>query len=174
MCDEKKPYFFILLFGLLLSCVVGVLRGEEPDRWYLISEPELRSIEQYREKSEAERQSWLLQAGELRTQAEKLSARATTLQAESVTLNNHLSAAREAQRKSEHLYEQSEAERLTQLSLKNGEIAILNQYLSDQKIETEKYKGKSLARLIIIVALGVSIVGYIAIKILRFLRVIPI
>jgi hypothetical protein len=173
MCRENKEYFFILLVGLLLSCIVGVLRGEELDRWYLISEPELLNIEQYREKSEAERQSWLLQAGELRTQAEKLSARAATLQVESVTLNNQLSAAREAQRKSEQLYEQSETERLTQLSLKNGEIADLNLELGDQKIETEKYKGKSLARLIIIIALVASWIAFIAFKVCRFLRIIP-
>jgi hypothetical protein len=29
MCGKNKQYFFILPVGLLLSCVVGVLRGEE-------------------------------------------------------------------------------------------------------------------------------------------------
>jgi len=29
MCRENAEYFFILLVGLLLSCIVGVLRGQE-------------------------------------------------------------------------------------------------------------------------------------------------
>jgi hypothetical protein len=172
MCKENRKYFLILLVGLLLSCVAGVLRGEEFDRWYLISEPELRNIEQYRENSEAERQDWLLQVRELKTIAESSSERSGRLEAESVTLNNQLSAAREAQRKSEQLYERSETERLTQLSLKNGEIGDLKQNLSDQKIEAEKHKGKSLARLIIIIALAASWIVFIAFKICRFFRLI--
>jgi hypothetical protein len=158
MCKENREYFFILFVGLLLSCAAGALRGEELDHWYLISEPELRNIEQYREQSEAEKRNWLLQVQELKR--------------DSVNSNAQLSAAREAQRKSEQLYEQSETERLMQLSSKNGEIAYLKQNLSDQEIETEKYKGKSLARLIIIIALAVSWIVFFAFKLCRFLRFI--
>jgi hypothetical protein len=81
-------------------------------------------------------------------------------------LNRQLSTAREAQRKSEQLYEQSEAEKLTLISLKNGEIAKL-------KRETETYKGKAALRLIIIIFLVGAVATYIIFKMLCFLRVIP-
>jgi hypothetical protein len=59
-----------------------------------------------------------------------------------------------------------------QLSLKNGEIGDLKQKLSDQKIETEKHKGESGTRLIIIIALAASWIIFIAFKICRFFRLI--
>jgi hypothetical protein len=170
MCKENRDFFIILLVTLLLVSVLGALRGEEQDQWYLISEPELRNIEKYKATSEAEKQTWQLQAGELRMQAERLSARAAILQAESATLNNQLSAAREAQRRSEELFERSEVERLTQLSLKNGEIATLAQIKADKTTQIEKYKGQSSRRLIIAAALGLAWVIFIAFKIYRKFR----
>jgi ABC-type phosphate transport system auxiliary subunit len=142
------------LWALLLVWVVVLPGQEQPDPWYLISEQELQSIERYREKSEAERQSWLSQVQTLRTKAE-------TLQTESASLNKQLSTAREAQRKSEQLYEQSEAEWLTQISLKNGENAELKQ-------EVATYKGKAEQRLLVIVELVGVIIGYIALRVLRY------
>lgn len=168
MCRENHLYLLILLVGLLLSCVVGVLRGQEQSGpWYLISEQELRSIEQYREQSEAERQSWLLQARALRTKAENSEARSVRLEMESVNLNQQLSTARAQNKTLQQSYEQSETEKLTLLSLKNGEIAGLKQ-------EAEHYKSKAALRNVIIISLLGALAGYLAFRVLRFLRIIPV
>jgi len=159
MCREKKDLLFILLLFILFLCLAGALRAEEPGPWYLISEAELRSIEQYREKSEAEKQSWLLQARELKQG--------------SASLNSQLSAAREQNRKLEQSFNEYEADRLMQMSLKNGEIAGLEQALAGKALETEKWKGKAASRLIIAIALAGSWALFIAFKALRFLRIIP-
>jgi chromosome segregation ATPase len=133
---------------LALCCAPGV--RAEP--WYLISETELRSIEDYQAKSEQERQSWLVQVRELRTRAE-------SLEAHSANLNWQLTGAREAQRKLEQSFNASEAGWLTRLSLKNGEIAELNQRLA-------KHRGKNA----IIIALGAAWIIAIAFKAYRFFR----
>jgi hypothetical protein len=140
---------------------------EDPGPWYLISETELRSIEQYKEKSETERRNWLSRVNGLQDLANRS-------ENEWANLNRQLSTAREAQRKSEQLYEQSEAERLTLLSSKNGEIAALKEILATEQLRAEKYKGQGLSRLIIIISLALVIIGYIAIRVLRFLRIIPV
>ena len=139
MCKENREFVIILLAALLFCSVWGVLQGEEqPDRWYLISEQELQSIEQYKEKSELDRQNWLSQVRDLKMKAENSDARSAKLEAESAFLNRQLAQAREAQHKSETLYEQSEADRLTLISLKNGEIAILTSSVAAEKLKTQK------------------------------------
>jgi hypothetical protein len=55
MCGANKKFFLYLLFVLLLLSAAGVLRAGEQDPWYLISEGELSSIEEYRMKSETEK-----------------------------------------------------------------------------------------------------------------------
>jgi chromosome segregation ATPase len=140
---------------------------EDPGPWYLISEAELQNIEQYKEKSEAERQNWLSQVSGLQDLANRS-------QNESANLNRQLSTAREAQRKSEQLYEQSEAERLTLLSLKNGEISDLKDTLAAEQLRAEKYKGQGRGWLIISIVLALVIIGSIVIRVLRFLRIIPV
>jgi hypothetical protein len=167
MC--KKKYFFILFAGLLLASTADAPQAEQQG-WYLISEPELRSIEQYRERSEAEKQSWLSQANGLKAQAERLNARAANSLAELEALNQQLSEVREAQRKSEWLYEQSETEKLTLLSLKNGEIAGLKQTAAEKALEAEKSKGTAFKRLIAIIALAGAILAYTAYRIYTFFR----
>jgi hypothetical protein len=174
MCKENKEYFIILLVGLLLSCVVGVLQAEEPDRWYLISEQELRSIEGYKANSEREKTNWLLQVNDLKTRAERLNERAANSLAELENSNRLLSTAREQNRTLQQSYEKSEAEKLTLISLKNGEIADLKQEVADKTLEAETYKGKAALRLLIIISLGLAIAAYIAFKVLRFIRIIPI
>ena len=131
MCGTHKR-LSCLLPVLLLLCV-GVLRAEKQERWYLTSETEVRSIEEYLLNSELEKRSWLLQANELRRISENL--------------NWQLAGAREAQRKLEQSFNESEAEWLMKLSLKNGEIAEL-------ALEAEKHKGAKRLLVAIIALAG--------------------
>jgi len=153
MCRGNKRLFFILFVFVYLEVA---LQAEEPGPWYLISEAELRSIEQYREKSESEKQNWLLQAQRLKQ--------------DSASLNSQLAQARERNRKLEQSFNESEAGRLMQLSLKNGEIAELKQALADKGLEAEKWKGKAAFRLIAIIAGAVIIGLFIAFKVFRKLK----
>jgi hypothetical protein len=148
MCKANK-FFLCFLFASLFTCFAGVLQAEEPDRWYLISEAELRSIEQYRENSEREKQNWLLQARELRRG--------------SADLNVQLAQARERNMKLEQSFNELEADRLTLLSLKNGEIAALKQEAADNAMEAEKWKGKNAKMLAVIIALAMGFVGFFVI-----------
>jgi hypothetical protein len=149
-----------------------VLRAEEQEAWYLISETELRSIELYKMTSEAEKQNWLLQVQNLRVKAGNSEARSARLETESGNLNRQLAEAREMQRRSEQSFNKYEADQLMRLSLKNGEIADLEDKAATEKLEKEKYKGQATSRLIIIIALGALIVLYIAFKVCRFFRLI--
>jgi hypothetical protein len=162
---ENRDLFIILLAALLLASVLGALRAEEPGPWYLISETELRSIEQYKANSELEKANWRLQASALRIRAEKS-------EADSRLLNNQLLTARETNRKLELSYNGLEAEWLNRLSLKNGEIADWKQRAADQALKTERYKGKSLVYLIIAAALGAAWLLFIAFKVCRFFKLI--
>jgi hypothetical protein len=157
----NRDYFVGWFVAFLLCCAVGVVQGQEA--WYLISEEELRSIEAFRERSEAERLSWLSQASELTVLAGRL-------RSELRRLNDQLLAAREAQRKSELLYEQSEAEKLTMLSLKSGEIADLKEGLAAERVQTIQYKGQAAGRLFVIVALAGAWALWVAFKVYRFFR----
>jgi len=156
MCKASKRPFFVLCAFLLFAPAADAQQAVE--RWYLISGAELSSIEQYKEKSEREKQSWLLQARALRQ--------------DSADSNAQLAQAREQNRRLEQSFNEYEAEKLIQLSLKNGEIADLNRELAEQTLETERYKGIAWNRLIIIVALGAAWIIFIAFKALRFFRII--
>ena len=156
MCLAEKRFFFILVLFLFWLCLADVLQAEEQETWYLISETELRSIEQYKEKSEAEKRNWLLQVQELKR--------------DSANSNALLAQAREQNRKLEQSFNGYEADRLTQLSLKNGEIEELKQQLADKTLEAEKWKGCATSQLIIIIAAAVIVVLYVAFKVCRFLR----
>jgi hypothetical protein len=157
MCGANKRFFLYLLLALLLSCAAGVLRAEERETWYLISETELRSIEAYLTKSEAERHTWLLQVQELKAQAD-------SLRADSESLNGQLARAGELNRKLEKSFNEYEAESLMTISLKNGEIAGL-------KREAAACRGTARGRLIIAIALGAAWIVFIAFRICRFFRV---
>lgn len=167
MCGANKRFFLYLLLALLLTSVVGVLRAEEPGPWYLISETELQIIEEYKTKSEAEKQTWLSQVQELKTQV-------TGLRKESKTLNNQLADQREQTRMLQRSFNEYEAENLTAISSKNGEIAELKQEVADKTLEAATYKGKAALRLVIIISLLAAIAGYTTFKVLRFFRVIPV
>ena len=163
MCGKLK----LFLFFLWLCLSAGALQAEEQGPWYLISESELRSIEQYKENSEREKRNWLLQAQLLNTEA-------VILHRESLDLNRQLAQARERNRRLETSFNEYEQDRLIQTSLKNGEIADLKQSLAEQTLETEKYRGIAWNRLFIIIALGAAWVIFIVFKILRFFKIIKI
>jgi hypothetical protein len=133
------------------------------EAWYLISEGELRTIEIYRERSEAERQSWLSQASELRGLAGRL-------RIESESLNVQLRGAREAQRRLERLYERSEEEKLALLSSKNGEIGALRAGLAEEKVQAARYRGQALAGCILVVVLAGAWAVLLGYKVYRFFR----
>jgi hypothetical protein len=167
MCKENKECFIILLVVLLLSCVVGVLQGEEPGPWYLISENELQSIEVYKKKSEAERQNWLLQVSDLKTQAERLNARAANSLAESESLNQQLRKEREANRKLTLSFNEYETAASRTISQKDMHIGVL-------EAENEKVTGQRNTMLAIVITAGIVVLGFVVFKVLRFFRVIPI
>ena len=155
MCATRLLWFLFLW----LCLAAGVLRAEEPGPWYLISEAELRSIEQYRETSEREKRNWLLQAQGLKQ--------------DSANLNAQLAEARAQNRKSEQLFNEYEKDQLEKISLKNGEIADLKAEAAAEKQGRTKAEGTAALRLAIIIALVAIIVLYIAYKVCRFLRIIP-
>jgi hypothetical protein len=165
MCGANKRFFLYLLLALLLASVAGVLHGEDPDQWYLIPEAELRSIEEYRTKSETEKQTWLLQVQELKVQAD-------SLRADSESLNSQLAQARELNRMLQKSFNGYEAESLMTISMKNGEIAGLKEEKAETALKAEKYKGTSRSRLFIIIALAGTWIVFIAFKVCRFFRII--
>jgi uncharacterized protein YukE len=167
MCPANKRFFIYLLLASLLASITAALRAEEPGPWYLISEAELRAIEKYREASEREKQIWLSLVRELR-------AKAGSLEAASESLNRQLARAREDQRRLEQSFNGLEAGWLDRLSSKNGEIAALNRELADRTREAEAYKGKAALRLAAITALAAAIAGYVAFRVLRLFRIIPL
>jgi hypothetical protein len=157
-------FFTCLLSFLFLASAAAAPQAEEtPDTWYLISEAELRSIERYKEKSEAEKRNWLSRVKELRVQAD-------SLQRESAALNGQLRNQRERNRILEQSYNESETGWLTLVSLKNGEIAGLKREAADKDLEAAAYKSTGRTRLFIITALGAAWAVYIAFKACRFFK----
>jgi len=149
----------VLLFASLFFSYSPVALRAVEQAWYLISEEELQSLERYRETSEKEKQTLLLQASELKTLA------ANSLR-EQESLNQQLAAARELQRRSEQSFNVYEAENLMMISSKNGEIADLKQTVADKTLETESYK-KKMARLLaisIILFLTAAITAFIVLR----------
>jgi hypothetical protein len=165
MCGENKIYFIMLVAALLFCSVWGVAHPE--DQWYLITEPELRRIEDYRKNSEAERLNWLSQVSELRTQAGRLNGRAENLRTESENSNRQLRQERELNQRLTQSFNEYEAAQFQAMSRKDTQIVAL---------ETENEgKDKVIFRLIVAVsALALAVVGYIAFKVCRFLKILPL
>jgi hypothetical protein len=159
MCKENQVCVFLFLLGLLLCSAWGALHGQEQEQWYLITESELRSIEDSRTNSAAERQSSL-------SQVSALKARAGSLSWESALLNDQLRQERETSRKLRQSFNEYEAARSQQLSQKDTRII---------QLETESEgKDRINFRLVIAVAaLGLPWVGFIILKVCRFLKIIP-
>jgi predicted nuclease with TOPRIM domain len=133
-----------------------VLHGQEQEQYYLIAESELRSIEDSRRNSAAEKQSWLSQASELKTRARSLSW-------ESMLLNDQLRQEREKSRKLTQSFNEYEAAQSLQMSQKDTRIV---------QLETEnKGKDRLIVRLIMAVAaLGLPWVGLAVVKLAGKLR----
>ena len=166
MCEENRKLFWVLLAGLLFASVAGALRAEERESWYLILESELGSIERYRKASEAEKQTWLLQAGELKAQAD-------SLRLESESLNARLAGQRELNRTLTESFNRYEQKRLTLLSLKNGEIANLKQEIADRTLELEKHRGVIVNLVVVVIVLiGTWLISG-AVKAYKFFRPLP-
>jgi hypothetical protein len=148
-----KRFLFFSLYFVALLLVPAALPAQEPEYWYLITETELRSIEEYKRNSEAEKQSWLLQV-------QRLSMRAGSLEAESVNLNDQLQTQRELNQKLTLSFDEYEAGQSLLMSQKDTQIL---------KLETEnKGKDKIIVRLIIVaVLLGAGIVSLIVMKIVK-------
>ncbi|MDR2393562.1 MAG: hypothetical protein LBD93_05355 [Treponema sp.] len=149
----------LLLFALCFAA--ANLLAEE---WYLISETELRSIEQYKATSKTNKQIWL-------SQVQQLKGRAESLQQESEHLNQQLLQERETMRKLTLSFEQLETARLTQFASQQEAIAELKQAVADKSVEAETYKGKAALRLVSIISLLGALAGYI---VFRVLRIIPV
>jgi hypothetical protein len=160
MCAENKNCFIILLAALFLSSAWGVLHGQEPDSWYLISETELRSIEAYKEKSEAEKQTWLSRVRELRRDSE--------------ISNSQLSQAREANRRLEQSFNEYEADWSRRTSLKNGEIEDLRQNLANQELKTAKTAGQRNVFALTAAAMFLIWIAKVVYKALKIFRIIPV
>jgi hypothetical protein len=159
MCKEDKVCVFLFLLGLLLCSAWGALHGQEQEQYYLITESELRSIEDSRKNSATEKQSWLLEASALK-------AKAGTLVWESALLNDQLRQEREMRQKLTQSFNEYEAGQSLQMSQKDTRIV---------QLETENEgKDRTIIRLIkAFVALGVAVAGYIAFRVCRFLKIIP-
>jgi len=165
MCRFLLNCFLLALLLTSSAYAQAAPQAGEPGMWYLISEQELRNIEQYLEKSEQEKQNWLSQAAKLRSRAENL-------EADSGNLNRQLTQAREARKRLEQSYAASERELLDRLSLKNGEIDDLKQELSAEMLAKMNYKRQAALRLIVIISGAVTICLFIAFKVCRFLKLI--
>jgi hypothetical protein len=166
MCRENKEILSVLFVFLLVCLALGALRAEEPDRWYLISEQELASIETLLSRLETDRQNWESQAHELRLKAERL-------ETESAILNSQLSEERELYRTLETSFNGYEAAKLTELSLKDGEIAGLKEEKAAERLEKEKYKGSSRLWFFVAIALAVSWAIFGTYKVWRKFHPVP-
>ena len=153
-----RKLFLFLLF-LLSAFLPAVLQAEDHGPWYLISEIELRSIEQYREKSELEKASWL-------SQVQLLSTRAERLVAESESLNSQLSQARDQSRKLEQSFNEFESDASRIISQQNMHIGYL-------ETKNEKLTGQLRTLWAIIIGAGVVVIIILGIKVMRLFKVLP-
>jgi transposase len=140
-----------------------VLHGEE---WYLVPESEVRSLENIKASWEADRLNWLSRVQRLQTESSEL-------RSISESLNDQLSAERQTTKNLTASFNAYEADQSRRMSRKDTELAAKDRELAGQRLETEKYKGKSGTRLIVIIALATAWIAFIAFKVCRFPRIIP-
>ena len=157
MCAANKRFFLYLFFAFLFVFVVGVLRAEETQSWYLISEMELQKLEESKTKSEQDRASWL-------SQVQRLRIRAESLQAESESLNYQLANERQMTEKLSKSFSQYEQDALMTISQKNGEIATLEREKAEQELATaaEKLKTQKAVTLNIILGGIIAVIVIVA------------
>ena len=112
------------------------------------------------EFGETDRLAWL-------SQAQALRARAEGHQAETEKLNRQLAGERETARRQGELFDRQEDAWQRALSEREAENAAL-------RVESKKITGQRNMTLVIAIALALAIIGYAVIRILRFLRIIPV
>ena len=163
MCGKNKELFFILLLFLLFCFVLGALRAEETERWYLITETELRNIEQYKENSEREKRNWQLQV-------QILSKEANILLRESIDLNGQLAQARAQNRRLATLFNEYVQGQLIQISLKNGEIADLRQEKDSEIVQLTQANAKKIKIISIMGGVLGIIAAYLIIRLVLWIK----
>jgi septal ring factor EnvC (AmiA/AmiB activator) len=145
------------LFALLLCSAWAA--AQAGDQWYLITEPELQNLEKTWKTFEAEKQGWLLQA-------QTLNKRAANLEAESASLNSQLRNQQERNQKLTLSFNEYEDARLTQLSLKNGEIAGLKESVAAEKLKLQKSRSLNiiLGGILALIAVLAAVFLYVKIR----------
>ena len=109
---------------------------------------------------ETDRLAWLSQAQALRERAEDH-------QADAERLNRQLAEEREMTRHQGELFDKQEEAWQRALSEREAENTAL-------RVENKKITGQRNMTLVIAVSLALAIIGFIVIRILRFLRIIPV
>jgi 23S rRNA pseudoU1915 N3-methylase RlmH len=142
----------ILLFLVFAYCVLCAVPAAGAEQSYLIRESELQSIEAYKKNSEQEKQIWLSQV--------------RSLKADSENSNAQLRHQREVNQKLTLSFNEYEADRLTQLSLKNGEIAAKDQEIAELKLDKKSSDGQRNVAIVIAGALALALAA-------KFLKIIP-
>lgn len=147
MCRKIMSVFFFLLSVSAYS--------QDAQRWYLISESELQSIETLSRTWEASKQSWLSQVKQLKTTVLTLQSNLSTTQTklqttkdlaqrlstESVDLNKTLADERKSTQALRKSYEQYALD----LSSENDKLKLENKYL-------DMWRGTALVLIAIILA----------------------
>jgi hypothetical protein len=108
---------------------------------------------------EAEREDWLRQIRELRPAARDH-------QAETEKLNRQLAGERETTRRQGEIFDEREAAWQRAASEREAENAAL-------RVENKKIAGQRNLYLAILIAVCLGVLGYTALRVLRFLRIIP-
>jgi hypothetical protein len=139
---------------------------QDAGQWYLISEAELQSIDAYKKTCEAEKQSWLSQVSELKTQAAKLSERAANSRQESENLNLLLRQERETNKKLSLFYNEYEAGVSLTISQQNIRIEEL-------KVENNALAGQRNTLVAIVIGAAALVSIFAVFKVLRLLKVLP-
>jgi septal ring factor EnvC (AmiA/AmiB activator) len=150
----------LLVFGFVccLSLVVpAVLPAEEQ---YRITEYQLQSIEQSITELENNRRNW-------ESQAHNLNRNLGLSEKRAETLNNQLREERNRYSELQLSFNKYEASQLKLQAEKDREIA-------DLRVSNKGVKGRLTSAVIVASFLGLAWIGYIAFRVCRFLKIIPV
>jgi hypothetical protein len=120
----------------------------------------IKSLEMFLETPEYDR-------GQIITQVRDLRSLAEDHQAEAEKLNRQLAGERETIRLQGELFDEREAAWQRSVSEREAENAAL-------RVENKKFAGQRNLYLAILIAVGLGVLGYIAFRVMRVLRIIPI
>jgi vacuolar-type H+-ATPase subunit I/STV1 len=174
MCGRK-----VLLFVFLCCVCSGALHAE--DLYRPVSDRELKRLEDYIQKSGQEKQTWLLQAQQsleestaLKTEVSGLRNTVTGLQSSSLALLNQLQDQRDKTAAWETSYYAYVDETRLLLGEKERELTEQDRRINDLQVSLAKAGGRALVCMIIAGVLLLSWIGYIAIRALRFFKILPV